>query len=65
MVLEEKKKKRQGVFCAPVTFELESPSITVGSAGACLETCSAAPRAGVSFPATLMKHTRPDDVKGG
>lgn len=52
----------QGV-CAPVTFELESPSITVGSAGVCLEASSATPRAGVSFPATLMKHARDRNTK--
>ena len=43
----------------PVTLELDSPSITVGSAGACLEPSSEAPRAGAPFPATLMNRARP------
>jgi len=55
--------KLQG--CIPVTLELESPSITVGSAGVCLEPSSVAPRAGAPFPATLMKLARWDDRYNG
>jgi len=43
----------------PVTFELDSPSITVGSAAVCLEPCSATPRAGAPSPAKLMKRVHP------